>query len=92
VQLPKSTVLKRRVWQKITKGKTSVRKLVIWKTNKESESPNYPAFVIHWTDYSAGRGTPLEREVRLAPDASIAEQISNNLIDENIKKGWEEVL
>jgi hypothetical protein len=91
VQLPKSTVVQRRVWQKVTKGKTSVRKLVVWKTNKEGESASFPAYVIHWTDYSAGRGTPLEREVRLAPTLSLADQIATNLIEENIKKGWEEV-
>ena len=88
VQLPKSTVLKRRVWQKITKGKTSVRKLVMWKTNKTAAG--FPAFVMHWTDYSSTSKSPLDREVRLAPNEKEAIKIAEAMIAENIKKGWNE--
>ena len=91
VDLPKSEVLRREVWIKENKGKTAVRKLVVWKTNKEQVDPGYPAFVIHWTDYSAGRGTPLDREVRTAPNPELMEEIAAKLIEDNIKKGWEKV-
>ncbi len=84
---PKSEVVRREVYTKETKGKVAVRKLIVWKTNKEAE-PDFPAFVVHWTDYSPDRKTPLEREVRLAPTADAAERIAAGLLEENIKKGW----
>jgi hypothetical protein len=53
--------------------------------------PSYPAFVVHWTDCSAGRGTPLDREVRTAPTETLMEEIAVKMVEDNIKKGWEEV-
>ncbi len=89
--LPASTVLRREVWTKTTKGQLAVRKLLVWKTNKSEASDRYPAYVVHWTDYSAGRAEPLDREVRPAPDEAGAMQIAQDMIDANIKKGWEKV-
>jgi len=89
--LPTSTVVRREVWTKVTKGQTAVRKLVIWRTNKEQADPTYPAYVVHWTDYSASRGTPLDREVRLAPTETLAMSLGDAMIEENIKKGWTKV-
>jgi hypothetical protein len=89
--LPLSEVITRRVWTKAAKGKVAVRKLLVWKTQKAEADPSFPAYVVHWTDYSAGRGTPLEREVRTAPTAALAEAIAAKLVEENVKKGWEEV-
>lgn len=86
--LPESTLLRREVWTKETKGQVAVRKLVIWQTNKEAVDPAFPAYVVHWTDYSAARGTPLEREVRLAPTEKMAMQLGDAMVAENIKKGW----
>lgn len=91
VQLPASTVIRRKVWTKTTKGKIAVRKLVAWQTNKSDLDPSFPAYVLHWTDYSAGRGTPLDREVRTAPSEALVDEIAAMLIEDNIKKGWEEV-
>ena len=62
--LPASKVLRREVWTKETKGQIAVRKLLVWKTNKETVDRTFSAYVVHWTDYSAGRGSPLDREVR----------------------------
>lgn len=86
-----SQVIRRRVWTKETKGKVDVRKLVVWRTNKETIDPTYPAYVVHWTDYSAGRKTPLTREVRPAPTVAAADALADALILDNIKKGWQEV-
>ena len=55
VTLEKSELLRREVYTKRSKKGTAVRKLVMWKTNKEKADDNYPAYVIHFTDYSAGR-------------------------------------
>lgn len=84
---PKSEILRREAYTKDTKGKIAVRKLLVWKTNKEAES-DFPAYVIHWTDYSADRKTPLEREVRQAPTEAEAMKIADALLLDNIKKGW----
>lgn len=89
--LPASTVLRREVWTKTTKGQLAVRKLLVWKTNKPEVSDRHPAYVVHWTDYSAGRAEPLDREVRPAPDEATAMQIAQDMIDANIKIGWEKV-
>jgi len=92
LKLPLSEVVTRRVWTKATKGKVAVRKLLVWKTHKSELDSSYPAYVVHWTDYSAGRSTPLEREVRPAPTLQLAEAIAADLVEANVKKGWEESL
>ena len=89
IQLGTSEIVRRQVWTKEGAGKVDVRKLVLWKTNKESAG--YPAFVVHWTDYSATRKSPLDREVRLAPNEAEANKIAEAMIVDNIKKGWSEV-
>jgi len=87
-----SEILTRRVWVKEAKEKTDVRKLLIWKTNKEQNDDTYPAFVVHWTDYSAGRKSPLTREVRPASSLDAAQLLAEGMIEANIKKGWAEVV
>ena len=86
--LPLSELVRREVWTKTTKGQLAVRKLLIWQTNKSEHADRYPAYVVHWTDYSAGRAQPLDRDVRPAPDKATAQQIAQEFIDLNIKKGW----
>jgi len=89
--LPSSTVLRREVWTKEAKGQTAVRKLLIWKTNKEDIDRTYPAYVVHWTDYSSSRASALDREVRRAPDELEAMKIADSMVVDNIKKGWTKV-
>lgn len=91
VDLPASEVVRREVWTKETKGKLAVRKLVVWKTHKEEVDAEWPAFVVHWTDYSPGRKEPLQREVRLAPDAESADAIAEEMIGKGVKRGWKPV-
>ena len=79
------------MWTKAAKGQTALRKLVIWRTNKEQDDSPYPAYVVHWTDYSASRGTPLERKVRLAPTEALALSHEDAMVEENGKKGWTKV-
>lgn len=90
ITVGKSEIVRRRVWTKEGSGKVDVRKLVLWKTNKEAAG--YPAFVVHWTDYSSTRKSPLDREVRLAPNEKEALKIADEMIADNIKKGWSEVI
>lgn len=88
-ELAKSEILRREVWVKETKGVKAVRKLLVWKTNKDEMNTSMPAFVVHWTDYSPGRASPLDREVKLAPTLDSATEIADQLVEANIKKGWE---
>jgi ATP-dependent DNA ligase len=87
--LPASALVRREVWTKAAKGKTAVRKLLVWRTNKETAVPGWPAWVVHFTDYSPDRKTPLERTVRPAVSEAHAQLVADALVAENIKKGWE---
>ena len=86
--LPVSKLLRREVYIKEAKGKTAVRKLLVWETNKEKVSDEHPGFVVHWTDYSPDRKDPIKRTVRLASSKKIATSIADKLIEDNVKKGW----
>jgi ATP-dependent DNA ligase len=87
--LPASRVVRREVWAKETKGKLAVRKLLVWQTCKEAAVSGWPAWVVHFTDYSPDRKTPLERTVKAARDEAEARAIADVLVAENVKKGWE---
>lgn len=91
VDLPKSEIIRRQVWTKGSGDKVDVRKLVVWKTNKESVDPLFPAYVVHWTDYSKTRKSPLDREVKPAVSEKAALLIADQMVEENIKKGWAEI-
>ena len=87
--LPASEVLRREVYTKAAKGETMVRKFVLWKTNKEEESDEYPAYVLHYTDFSPNRKTPLARDVRVSSSLEQMQTLWDEMKDANIKKGWE---
>ena len=89
VEYADSKIIRRQVWTKEGKDKVDVRKLLVWKTNKDAD-PLFPAFVVHWTDYSAARKAPLAREVKPASTEKDALEIADSMIEENIKKGWVE--
>ena len=84
-----STIVRREVYSKDSKGKTMVRKVVLWKSNREQIDAAYAPFVVHFTDYSSGRKDPLKREVRLAGTEVKAMAIADAMLAKNIKKGWE---
>lgn len=83
-----SEILKRAVGTKELKGKTMVRKLLMWKTNKEQADPDFPAYVLLLTDYSPNRKTPLEREIRVSADLAQIEGYWKSWAEENFVKGW----
>ena len=89
--LPQSETLERSVYTKQLKGATMVRKFLIWKTNKENQSEEFPAFVMHYTDFSPNRKTPLAREVRVSNSEEQIRSFYAEFIADNIKKGWNEV-
>jgi len=88
LNLTRSQVLRREAYVKQLKGQTLVRKLVMWQTNKEREIEGFPAFVIHFTDYSPNRQTTLERDIRVSNSREQIDELWQELIAENIAKGW----
>ena len=90
LKLATSSIMKREVYTKTLKGKLMVRKFVMWKTNKENEGTEYPAYVVHFTDYSPGRKVPLDREVRISSSEEQINELFEQLKKEKIKKGWSE--
>ncbi|MEM8667565.1 MAG: hypothetical protein AAGG48_08630 [Planctomycetota bacterium] len=92
LKLPKTELLKREVFAKELKGETMVRKFVILKTNKEDESDEYPAYVVHYTDFSPNRKEPLSRDVLVSSSKEQIEELYNLCKEKNIKKGWRQVL
>ena len=87
--LAKSKLLQREIYVKQLRGETLVRKFLLWKTNKETESEEYPAFVAYHADFSPSRKTPLTREVRVSNSETQILALWNELKEDNIKKGWE---
>jgi ATP-dependent DNA ligase len=90
--MPKSEILRREVFKKTLKGEIMVRKFLMWKTNKENVSREHPAFVIHFTDFSPNRATPLSRDIRVSNSRQQIDELFEKLKEENVKKGWEPVL
>jgi len=86
-QLNASEIINREVYIKEGKNGKSLRKFVSWKTNKEVTGL-YPAYVLYYTDFSSGRKDPLQTEIYTAIDENELEVKFNDLIAENIKKGW----
>lgn len=89
--LPQSTMVRREVWTKASKTGTAVRKLLVWRTGKEAQWPGWPAWIVHFTDYSPDRKTPLERTFRTALTEGDALAVAAEMVTENIKKGWEPI-
>jgi len=88
--LAESELLRREVYVKERKGIRSVRKFVAWKTNKEGTG-EWPAYVLHFTDYSPTRKEPLKKSVSVAPDQACLDALFSAELEDNIKKGWEKV-
>lgn len=84
-----SEMVRRRVMTKVMKGQTMVRKLAIWKTNKESTG-KFPAFVLHFTDYSPNRVKALQREIRVGNSLEQLDGMWDRLAEKNFVRGWNE--
>lgn len=90
-RLPESELLERIVFAKLDKEMeiVGVRKIVAWKTNKES-SGQFPAFAVLGVDYSDGRAEPLKRDLYPAVNLEGVNEIVARLRGEYQKKGWTE--
>lgn len=83
----KPEIIKRRVFTKKSKEDLAVKKLVVIQTN----SPNKHPYAILWTDFSAGRKTPLETSLMVAGSLERVESLTAALLADEIKKGWNEI-
>ena len=87
--LPKSKLLQREVYVKTLRGEKLVRKFLLWKTNKENDAENFPAYVAYHSDFSPSRKVPLSREMRVSSSETQILALWHELKEENIKQGWE---
>lgn len=82
-----STLIKREVFVKESKGKKMVRKFLLWKTNKE-ESNEFPSYVFFFTDYSPNRKELLKKSIVVSSSEEQIEAAYQASIKDNVKKGW----
>jgi len=81
-----STLLKKEVYVKVTKGIQTVKKFFIWKTNSDLET--YPSYVFYKIDYSPTRADKLTRDIKVSNNEKQIHEIFTSEIESNIKKGW----
>jgi hypothetical protein len=74
-------VIRREVY---TKSTDMVRKLVVIENSGEQSIP----YLVYWTDFSSKRKEPLKVSVSYALTETRAHALSEQLIAENILKGW----
>ena len=87
VQQQPSELLKRSVYTKTMKGNKMVRKLLMWKTNKEQDEL-YPAYIVYLTDFSPNRENPLERDIKIANTLEVAKKQFDLLANAKFVGGW----
>ncbi len=88
--LPASEILVRNCYTKVLKGQVMVRKILLWKTNKEKLDPDYPAFVAYVTDFSPNRAEAMKREVRVSNSERQIQEILQALTEQYVVRGWEQ--
>ncbi|MHB9036970.1 MAG: AAA family ATPase [Armatimonadota bacterium] len=87
--LPNSEVIRREIYTKRVRDYgAAVRKLVVWKTNKDDADPRYPAYAALFTDYSPARQEPIRTELRVASSVERIMGIAENWLAKNVKRGW----
>jgi hypothetical protein len=87
--LPTSKVIERIVATKVLREATMVRKLLLWKTNKEEASRDHPAYVLHLSNYSPNRKEPLQHEIRVSSSKKQIKMLFADWKKKYIVGGWE---
>lgn len=91
-QLAPSTVLLREVYTRpAAEGALRVRKLVVWRTNKETLDPRHPAFTAVWTDFAPGREQPLQTTLYTAPTRDGILSWAAAMRERHLGRGWQRV-
>ncbi len=89
--LPTSTAIERIVATKTLKEATMVRKILLWKTNKEEASRDHPAYVLHLTNYSPNRKNPLQHEIRVSSSEKQIKKLMEKWKEKYFVGGWQVV-
>lgn len=86
-----SKLLTRELYEKKLGEKYMLQKYLIWQTNKE-DTGEFPAYVLHYTNFSSNRLEPLQREIRVSDSSEQIYELYNSMLEDNIKKGWERII
>lgn len=89
-KLRNSEMLFREVYRKNIGEKVMVLKFTGWKTNKEKMG-EWPAYVLHTTNFSSNRQQHLTRDVEITDDYDQLLELHNKAVESNVKKGWTKV-
>jgi len=89
-ELTPSKLLERTVYTKAMRGNRMVRKLLLWKTNKD-DGADFPGYVVYLTDFSPNRMNPLERDIKIAQSERSARRMFHEMAEKNFVSGWEKV-
>ncbi|MHB1458433.1 MAG: AAA family ATPase [Armatimonadota bacterium] len=90
VSLPVSEIIRREVYAKRSRsGGMAIRKLLVWKTNKDAADSRYPAYAAIFTDYSPSRIEPLQTELKTASTLEKIISVTQEWLDVNTGRGWE---
>jgi hypothetical protein len=91
-QLPTSTILLREVHTRpAVEGALRVRKLVVWRTNKETLDARHPAFSAVWTDFAPSREQPLQTTLFTAPTREGILSWAAAMRERYLGRGWQRV-
>ncbi len=90
-RLQASETLSRRVWTRTIDGRRAVRKYVALATHKHAADPSHPPFVVHFSDFSPGRKTPLKTSLRVASSPGRLNALIAKWLQSNINQHWQEV-
>ena len=91
-QLPPSTILLREVYTRpAAEGALRVRKLVVWRTNKETLDTRHPTFTAVWTDFAPGREEPLQTTLFTASTRDEILSWAAAMRERHLGRGWQRV-
>jgi hypothetical protein len=85
-----SKLLERTVYKKTMRGASMVRKLLLWKTNKE-DTGDFPGYVVYLTDFSPNRIDPLQRDIKISNNEKTARELFAEMAKKYFVGGWEKV-
>jgi ATP-dependent DNA ligase len=87
--LPKSKIIKKVTYVKDGKKGKAIKKFIFWKSNKE-KTGDYPSYLCYYLDFSDGRKDPIKKKIYPFEDEKEGLKLFKFLLDENVKKGWEQ--
>lgn len=88
--LKKSKLISKDVYTKTTKGVLSIKKILIWKTNKE-QTGNFTAYVVCFVSHSPSRKIKTVNKVFCVHTKTSASNKRTKIINTEIKTGWNKV-